>query len=221
MIKSQGWDWKIVKDDNNCIWKNPSMESFYLVNRWKRQNKKDFLDLGCGLGRHAILFGKNDFNVSCFDISEEAINKTKDWAKLEKLKFDYQIGDMLSLPYKDNSFDAIISINVISHTDTSGIKKVINEIYRVLRDNGECYLTICSKDTWGFKENWPKIDDNTNLMMIEGPEYKVPHFYGDYNLIKLLFSNFEILDIHQKVNYYEHKDNVNTSYHYHLLIRKR
>ncbi len=68
MIKSKGWNWKIVKEDEEEYWKNPSMESYYLVNRWKSLDKNDFLDLGCGIGRHSILFGKNDFNVSCFDI---------------------------------------------------------------------------------------------------------------------------------------------------------
>ena len=81
MIESKGWNWNVVKDDDNCIWKNPSIESYYLVNRWKSQDKKDFLDLGCGLGRHSILFGKNGFNVECFDISSEAIAKTKEWAE--------------------------------------------------------------------------------------------------------------------------------------------
>jgi len=33
------------------------------------------------LGRHSILFGKNEFCVSCFDISQEAINRTEEWAK--------------------------------------------------------------------------------------------------------------------------------------------
>ena len=221
MIKSKGWDWKIVKDDKDSVWKNPSQESFYLLNRWKSQNKIDFLDLGCGLGRHAILFGKNDFNVYCFDISEEAINKTKEWANEEKLNFDYKQGDMLSLPYGDSSFDCILCMNVISHTDTEGMKKVISELYRVLKMNGECYLTLGSTDTWGYKENWPMVDKNTKLMMVEGPEYQVPHFYVDYNLAKNLFSNFEIIDIHQVVNYYEHDGKVNNSYHYHLLIRKR
>lgn len=222
MIKSQGWDWKIVKEDKTSIWKNPSMESFYLLNRWKNQNKECFLDLGCGLGRHSILFGKNGFKVSCLDISEESINRTKTWAEEEKLTFDYKVGDMINLPYSDNSFDAIICMNVISHTDTEGIKKAISEIERVLKRNGECYLTLASKDTWGYKrENWPKVDENTRLLMLEGPEYKVPHFYADYNLIQELFVNFEIIDIHQIVNYYPHEDIVNESYHFHLLIRKR
>ena len=221
MIKSQGWDWKIVKDDKECIWKNPAIESFYLLNRWKNDGKKDFLDLGCGLGRHSILFGKNGFNVSCFDISEVAIKKTENWAKEEKLNFDYQVGDMLELPYKNNSFDCILCMNVISHTDTEGIKRVISELKRVLRKNGECYLTLGSKDTWGYRKDWPNVDPNTKLMMIEGPEYKVPHFYVDYSLAKSLFIDFDIVDIHQVVNYYEHDNEVNDSYHYHLLIRKR
>lgn len=54
MVESKGWNWEIVKDDKVDIWKNPSIESYYLLNRWKSQGKRNFLDLGCGLGRHSI-----------------------------------------------------------------------------------------------------------------------------------------------------------------------
>ncbi len=220
MIESKGWNWKIVKDDDACIWKNPSIESYYLLNRWASQNKKDFLDLGCGLGRHSILFGKNGFNVSCFDISEEAVNKTKQWAEKENLTFDYKVGDMLKLPYQDESYDCILCRNVISHTDTEGMKIIVKELYRTLRKDGECYLTLGSKDTWGFKQNWPFIDPNTKMRMEEGPEYKVPHFYADYNLVKELFSMFEIVNVYQVIDYIEKEGNVMDSYHYHVLIKK-
>ena len=221
MIKSKGWDWKILKEDQEVIWKNPSIESYYLLNRWKSQEKRTFLDLGCGLGRHSILFGKNDFDVCSFDISDESIKRTKEWAESENLNFDYKIGDMIKLPYADEQFDCIYCKNVISHTDTEGVKKIIKELYRVLKHNGECYLTLCSKDTFGFKqENWPLIDENTRLKMEEGPEYEVPHFYADYELIKELFSEFRIIEIYQKIGYYEKEDEVFESYHYHVLIQK-
>ena len=55
--------------------------------------------------------------------------------------------------------------------------------------------------------------------MEEGPEYKVPHFYADYDLIKEIFKDFEILNIYQIVDYYEKKDSA--SYHYHILVRKK
>ena len=204
MIKSKGWDWKKVVDDEKCIWKNPSIESYYLLNRWQSQGKKDFLDLGCGLGRHSILFGQNGFNVSCFDISKDAIDKTRKWAEEENLLFDYKVGDMLELPYKDEAFECILCRNVISHTDTEGMRKIASELKRVLRENGECYLTLGSKDTWGFKQtDWPLVDENTRLKMQEGPEYKTPHFYTDYDLSKQLFSDFDMVNIYQVIDYHE------------------
>ena len=221
MIESKGWNWKIVKENQEEIWKNPSIESYYLLNRWTSQGKKEFLDLGCGLGRHSILFGKNGFNVSCFDISQEAINRTKEWAEKEDLKFNYKVGDMLKLPYEDEEFDCIYCRNVISHTDTEGMKQVIKELYRVMKDGGECYLTLGSKDTWGFKQDvWPLIDENTRLKMEEGPEYKTPHFYVDYNLVQELFKEFIIVNIYQVVDYFENNDVLSNSYHYHVLIHK-
>ena len=220
MIKSQGWDWKIVKHDFKNVWTTPSVESFYLVNRWKSLDLNNFLDLGCGLGRHSILFGKNGFTVNAFDISEEALAKTKAWAEGENLTFTYKQGDMLDLPYDDNSMDCILCRNVISHTDTEGIKKVVSELKRVLKNNGECYLTLCSKDTWGFKQDWPMVDPNTKLCMQDGPEYKVPHFYADYELIKELFKEFEIILINHIGEFFEKEDGCHESYHYHLLIKK-
>ena len=127
MVESKAWNWKIVKEDKANKWKNPSIESYYLVNRWKNQEKKDFLDLGCGLGRHTILFASNDFNVKAFDLSEEAIKQTREWAESLNLNVDYKIGDMLELPYENESVDCILCRNVISHTDTEGMKKIVSE----------------------------------------------------------------------------------------------
>ena len=91
-----------------------------------------------------------------------------------------------------------------------------------MKNNGECYLTLGSKDSWGFKqEHWPIIDENTRLRIEEGPEYKIPHFYADYNLIKNLFEEFEIINIYQVIDYYEKKKELSKSYHYHVLIHKK
>lgn len=221
MIKSKGWNWKIVKDDKDCIWKNPSIESYYLLNRWKSSGKKNFLDLGCGLGRHTVMFASNDFNVYAFDISEEAIKKTRECATSLDLSVNYKIGDMLSLPYEDGSMDFILCRNVISHSDTSGVKQIISEIKRVLTTDGECYLTLGSKETWGFKqEDWPLVDPNTRIRMEEGPEYGTPHFYADYDLIMELFSDFKIELINHIEDFYNNDGKTYSSYHYHVLIKK-
>lgn len=221
MVKSKGWNWESVGNVENSIWKSPSKESYYLLNRWSSQNKIEFLDLGCGLGRHSIQFGKNGFNVHCFDISEEAIFKTKSWAEREGLTFEYAFGDMLKLPYRDESMDCILCYNVISHTDTQGVRQAISEIRRVLKTGAECYLTLGSKATWGFKQKeWPSIDENTKLRMEAGPEYKVPHFYADYNLVKELFANFKIVSVSHIEEFWESEGETNSSFHYHILVKK-
>ena len=128
MTESKAWNWEIVTGEFEEEWKNPCVESFYLLNRWKSQNKKQFVDLGCGLGRHSVLFGKNGFDVKCIDLSENAVLRTKEWAEKEKLNFQYFVGDMLNLPFENDSTDCIICTNVISHTDTAGVKKAVSEI---------------------------------------------------------------------------------------------
>lgn len=221
MIESKGWQWEIIKDDESSIWKNPSIESYYLLTRWKSQDKIEFLDLGCGLGRHSVLFGKNGFHVRCFDISEEAIARTKVWAENEGLVFDYKTGDMLMLPYMDESVDCVMCRNVISHTDTKGVKQAIPEVKRVLKIQGECYLTLGSKETWGFKQgDWPVVDENTKLRMEEGPEYRVPHFYADYNLVTELFNDFQIISITHVEDFYESNGRTYSSFHYHVHVIK-
>ena len=122
-----------------------------------------------------------------FDLSEEAINTTKKWAEELNLNVDYKIGDMLNLPYEDNSFDCMLCRNVISHTDTKGVEKIIKEINRVLREDGECYLTLGSKSSPAFNnKDFPVVDENTKIRIEDGPENGIPHFYADYNLIQEL-----------------------------------
>ncbi len=222
MVGSKAWDWeKVDKNDDNIVWKVPSVESHYLISRWQDQNKKDFLDLGCGIGRHTIQFAEKGFNTSAFDLSEDGIEYAKNWTLEENLKVDFKIGDMLDLPYEDNMFDCILCMNVVSHTDTEGMKKIINELYRIMKSYGECYLTLGSKNTWGFKqEKFPLVDDNTKIRMDEGPEKGIPHFYADYDLIIQMFKSFKIVLVKHVEDFYEKEKKTLSSWHYHMLIKK-
>ena len=221
IVKSKGWDWQMVFGEYAEIWKNPAPEVFYLLQRWKNQNKHTFLDLGCGLGRHTILFAANGFDVSAFDISENAVERTRTWAEELNLHVNVKQGDMLHIPFENESMDCILCMNVISHTDTQGVHRMANELKRVLKSAGECYLTLGSKETWGFKQNWPVVDANTKLRDEKGPEYMTPHFYADYDLIFEIFKDFDIEDIKHIGTYYTANGQKHESYHWHVLIKKK
>jgi 2-polyprenyl-3-methyl-5-hydroxy-6-metoxy-1,4-benzoquinol methylase len=79
----------------------------YCALKWKEKGHKDLLDLGAGLGRHAIHFAKQGFRVNAIDISDYAIEYAKNWAAKEGLAIDAKVGDMLSLPYGDHAFDYV------------------------------------------------------------------------------------------------------------------
>ena len=69
MVDSKAWNWNMVKGDHEKYWQEPATESYYLINRWLSQNKSDFLDLGCGLGRHTIQFEcihERSYHQKCF-----------------------------------------------------------------------------------------------------------------------------------------------------------
>ena len=181
MIESKPWEWNKLDEEEQKKWKEPCIESYYLINRWKKQNKKYFLDIGCGLGRHTIQFAKSGFNVSGIDLSEEAIKATKECLEKEGLKANIKKSDMLQLPYPKESMDCILCRNVISHTDTEGIKIIIEQIYNILRKNGECFLTLGSKNAETFKnKNNSRKDANTAIRMDEGPEKRGTTFLCRY-----------------------------------------
>lgn len=189
IINLKGFNWENtdpspqLKPYDNCI---------YLANKWKESGYVDVLDLGTGLGRHAIYFSKQGFNVTAMDISEYAVQYLKAWAAKENLLVNAEVGDMQSLNYPSKSFDCIFAYHVISHTDSSGIKKTIAEIERVLKPNGEVYLSFCSKESTEFIESrLNKIDKNT-LICQDKLEKGIPHYYVDLNDIKELLANFNI-----------------------------
>lgn len=215
MTDSKGWNWNSEFEGKDSVWRNPSLESYGIMNRWGSRGMKDFLDLGCGLGRHSVLFARNGFTVSSFDISEDAVSSTRKWAESEGLSISCRTGDMIALPYGDASFDCILGWNVINHTDTEGVRKVISQIRRVLRPGGECYLTLLSKSAWSWGQDWPMIDANTKLRLEEGPEYMIPHFFADKELLEELFRDFEIIGISHVQDWGMN----NRGVHYHVHVR--
>lgn len=190
IMESKGWEWEKAEQSP---WLKPCEDSYYLANKWLELGYRDVLDLGAGLGRHSIFFAQKGFCVNAIDLSEYGMDNLRAWAKKENLEIDIKTGDMIDLPYADNSFDSIFAYHVISHTDTNGAKKVISEIERVLKPNGEIYVSMCSKDSLGFRESrFCKVDENTVIRNEDGPEKDVPHFYVNLDDILSLFSNFEI-----------------------------
>lgn len=219
---SKAWNWE--KEENKDFWINcPAEDSYYIAHKWKKEGKNRILDLGCGLGRHSVLFGKLGFDVTGLDLSEEAVEYTKQRMIKEGLNFNDVVGDMQDLPFEEATFDAIWSYMVISHTDTKGFKKILNEIKRVSKDNAGIFITLCSKETWSYKDaGYPKIDENSIIKTGEGPEKGIVHYYVDLDdILNFMSDDFEIVRIrHIDSCYFDGKKQNSKHYYIEAIIKK-
>ncbi len=181
-----------------------------IVSMLKKNNVQNVLDLGCGSGRHTVMLAKNGFKVFGMDISEAGLKLTREWLKEYKLKAKLiKASCYKRFPYKDNFFDALVSIQVIHHAKIKDIRYCLSEIKRVVKKNGIIFITM-SKENIRLSKRRAKIIAPRTHIMLKGHEKGVPHYIFTKALIKKEFKEFEILDIH-----------LDSGGHYCLLVYKK
>ena len=187
------FDWSMVTD--KTLWLTPCEESYYYVEKWRREGRYHVLDMGCGLGRHSLLFAKNGFKVTALDISDDALTFLEKESEAQNLPVCCINANMERMPFPNQSFDCIFALHSAGHADTEGMHRIMNEITRVLKPGGAVFITLCSKEAWTYSESGlPKVDANT-VIKTDGPEQGVPHFFVDKEDIEKLFSSFELVSV--------------------------
>ena len=97
-------------------------------------------DIGCGNGKN-MLYRKDCLNYGC-DFSESLVKIC-----LQK-NLNVICGDILDIPYKNDSFDYTICIAVIHHLSTvEKRKKAIEELERVTKKGGKILVLV-----WAFEQ---------------------------------------------------------------------
>lgn len=98
---------------------------------------KTVLDLGCNTGYGSHIINNVCKKITGVDVSEKAIEIARKLYGSEDI--DFQVIDGKKLPFKDNTFDMVISFQVIEHIVE--YESYINEIRRVLSPDGRVIFT--------------------------------------------------------------------------------
>lgn len=101
-----------------------------LVDRIRVNRPKNVLDVGCGTGKLLSMLPKN-INAVGIDISDAMLEQAESQAAGKCKR-----GDAANIPYKDNSFDLVISQFALHEKDTNTIHRELLEIRRVLKPSG-------------------------------------------------------------------------------------
>jgi ubiquinone/menaquinone biosynthesis C-methylase UbiE len=101
------------------------------------------LDYGCGNGANTLLFEPDFRQIVGIEVEEDRLNEAKDYASRNGHRIEYEIYDGGKLPFSDESFDRVVSFEVLEHTRDD--QEAAKEVYRVLANGGLFILTVPNK----------------------------------------------------------------------------
>lgn len=170
------------------------------------------LDLGAGVGRHALWLAAQGFDVVALDAAAEGLAEIDRIGGVETVK-----ARMHALPFADHSFDHILSWNVIYHGDENVLLRTIGDIRRVLRPGGTYLGTMLSKRRLPCETaKYPGREISRNAWVFDAPgtDKMHPHYFCTAAELLALFSGFECRWLEDR----EHE--TPGSWHWHLVMER-
>ena len=119
-----------------------------MMKHYGLESGNKILDVGCGKGYLLYEFTRllPGVNVAGIDISEYAIDNAK-----EEVNPFLRVGNAVELPYDDNYFDFVVSINTLHNLYVYDLQQALREIERVGREHK--YIVVDSYRTEREKVN--------------------------------------------------------------------
>ena len=142
------------------------------------------LEIGPGPGYLSIEIAKlGDFQITGLDISETMVEIARRNAQEAGADVVFKLGDASNVPFRDNTFDFIISSGSLHHWKEP--VKVINEVYRVLKTDGEALIDDVRKNA--SKEEMDKIAKKIDSFIMRwGLRHSIKEAYTKDEIIELL-----------------------------------
>ncbi|AZB02101.1 class I SAM-dependent methyltransferase [Chryseobacterium joostei] len=116
------------------------------------EDNQHILEIGHGNAGHlkSLLSLAQDLKYTGVDISETMHNEAKKLNKEFQTQADFVLYEGKKLPFEDQTFDKIFTVNTVYFWENP--VEFLNEIYRILKDNGTFVLTFGQRD---FMEKLP------------------------------------------------------------------
>jgi SAM-dependent methyltransferase len=144
------------------------------------------LEIGAGTGQDSAYYASLGLDVVATDLSPAMVG----YCRAKGL--EAHVMDVLGLSFPDGSFDVVYSVNCLLHVPNADLPAALDQIHRVLRPEGLCYLGMHG----GNGDEGPLADD----------EHDPPRFFSWRTLDQLrdfVRPRFTVLDAHSVATHRE------------------
>src|SRR5215831_10273724 len=129
----EAWDKRWATREGRADWLEPHPAVVAMLPELHVRGARRLLDLGCGVGRHALLFAEHGFTVDAIDGSAAGVDFARHEAATRGVQLSLHQAEADVLPFGDQIFDYVLSWNVIFHGTMGDVGRRLAEIWRVLK----------------------------------------------------------------------------------------
>jgi ubiquinone/menaquinone biosynthesis C-methylase UbiE len=170
----------------DVIWATPLYEFLRQCNA--SPLRKNVLDCGAGGSQPPLsLFYQHGYQTYGIEIATQPLEDAQRFCLENDMPLGIIRGDMRYIPFSDTEFSFIYSFNTIDFMTKPDIAISMQEITRVLKHNGYCYVNFLSIDD---EETWePFCQTNLDYEILNSERFA--HF--EDNEADVYFERYEIL----------------------------
>jgi ubiquinone/menaquinone biosynthesis C-methylase UbiE len=134
------------------------------------------LDAGCGSGYPVSQLLAESFEVTGLDFSSGQLRLARERSRSGA----FVQGDIVALPFRDETFDGIVSYYAIIHVPRSQHRELLLDFHRVLKPDGLVLLCMGAGDLpsdtgefFGTRMFWSHYNGTTNLSLLKETGFKI------------------------------------------------
>lgn len=177
------WQKRYFKDGK--IWGDePSKTTKHALKLFQERKIITLLVPGVGYGRNSKLFSDNNFDVVGIEISEDAFDKSKNHDPNTK----FILGNVLDMPFDNESYDAIYCFNVLHLFLQNERILFLKKCDSQLNTNGFVYFVVFSEKEKSYGKG-KEIEEDT----FESKSGRPVHYFSEDDLLEH-FEDFSIIE---------------------------
>jgi SAM-dependent methyltransferase len=169
-----------------------------VVERARIEPGMTVFDVACGTGNAAIPAARAGGRVTGLDLVPKLLEQGRAKAESEGLEIDWVEGDAEELPFKDASFERVLS--TFGHMFAPGHRRVADEMIRVCRRGGAIVTA-----TWTAEGVFGAVSEASAPYMPPPPDYASPPvLWGSEDYVREMFGSVATgFELERHINWIE------------------